>query len=354
MADRNVFLNYHHPHEDMTMGFISGFVSGAAKATSDLALFNLKEKADRERIEAEAVRRRALTEYEQGMEDARLDKKMGFEKEENRLDRESEERRAGMYAAARSKPMKIGEDDMGRPIFGVYNDETGWFDPIDVAVSDPANAELTPAELERARVELSTADGKDKANDWIPFNEPSRDQIYAKALENRRGGSDAAKVGTTKPSAKTADGPTFEEYAAKVRQANPGAEIPEADLRAKYESRFGKAQTKKPPKGAINELMRDPSPDAISEFNEIFGAGTAEGILGDKPTAAKPAKKSKTERIAEIEARLKADDDLKAPGSGGILGRAMKVGRMPMGIAQRRRLENELAQLRKEIGTTAK
>lgn len=44
---------------------------------------------------------------------------------------------------------------------------------------------LTPEELDRARVGLNTADGGDRANDWIPFNEPSDDQVRARAYEGR-------------------------------------------------------------------------------------------------------------------------------------------------------------------------
>lgn len=313
------------------MGFISGFVSGAAKATSDLALFNLKEKADRERLEAEAVRRRALTEYEQGMEDARLDKKMGFEKEENRLDRESEERRAGMKSSRGSSAKVIkSTDDEGNEIFLRYDPETDEM----VKVGRGGAGVSSQVSIEQAR-DMARREAEDKAGlfrtDKTDFGGSREAWINRRALEIMSGGQAQA----------SSDAPR--------KQKVGGVEYP---------------------KGAVDELMRDSSPEAISEFNEVFGQGAAERVLGKKPSQGspatkpaaekpaapkqKPAKKSTAEHIAEIEARLKADDDLKAPGSGGIGARAIKAKIFPLGLIGRKRLEQELAQLRKEIGTTAK
>ena len=48
------------------------------------------------------------------------------------------------------------------------------------------DAPISPEESNRARVELNTAEGGDKADDWIPFNEPSENEIAKRAYENRK------------------------------------------------------------------------------------------------------------------------------------------------------------------------
>jgi hypothetical protein len=65
-----------------------------------------------------------------------------------------------------------------------------------------------------------------------------------------------------------------------------------------------------------------------------------EGMFGDQPAPAK----SPEARAAEIRAALAADDDIKSS-LGGSAARALKHGRMPMGMVERRDLEAELARL---------
>ena len=330
------------------MGFLLGFVGGAADAAKELALNEVKNKASREMAEAEAVRRQALAEYQEGRADARAveqrtfltserEDKQTFESGEKDLDRKSAERTAAARKTSSAKPVKIGEDDMGAPIYGVYNAETGELEPVNIAGAEAAAEyrEPTAAEMERARVELNTAGGKDRANDWIPFNEPSRDQVYARALENRRGGGGQGATG-----GKPAAAPSFDDYAAKVRAANAGADIPEAELRAKYEQKFGKAPAKAPKSGTITG--RAPEQDATPKQKD------------EKPDP-KPAKQPKPEktpdqRLADIEERLRADQELKEPGSGGIVTRAIKARQFPLGVLERKQLEEERDRLRKELG----
>jgi hypothetical protein len=64
-----------------------------------------------------------------------------------------------------------------------------------------------------------------------------------------------------------------------------------------------------PPQGAIDELLKDPSPEAIAEFNEVFGAGAAEGLLP----------KGNTETPAASRSRVMDTD---TPRGGGILNNA--------------------------------
>lgn len=311
------------------MGFISGFVSGAAKATSDVALMQIQDKSEREKAEADALRRKALAEYEQGMEDARLDKKMTFEGEQNRLDRESEERRAGMKSSrgASAKVIK-STDDEGNEIFLRYDPET------DEMVEVGRGAGSAPkVSIEQAQ-QMARREAEDKAgffsSDKSDFGGSREEWINRRALEivNGAGGEGTPSVETGRASSRPASAPTFEEYAARVRQANPGTEIPEADLRAKYESRFGKAPSKKP--------ANDKPPAKAQK---------------QAPTEKKPdPKKTPDQRLADIEERLRADDELKAPGSGGILTRAIKARQMPLGLLERRNLEKERDRLRKELG----
>lgn len=307
------------------MGFISGFVSGAAKATSDIALIQIQDKSEREKAEADALRRKALAEYEQEREDARLDKKMTFEGEQNRLDRESEERRAGMKASRGSSAKVIkSTDDEGNEIFLRYDPETDEM----VEVGRGGAGVSSQVSIEQAR-DMARREAEDKAGlfrtDKTDFGGSREEWINRRALEIMNGGQAQA----------SGDAPR--------KKGSGGVE---------------------PPKGAVDELMRDPSPEAISEFNEVFGQGAAERVLGKKqsrgnpaakPAAEKPAaqkqetaKKSTAERIAEIEARLKSDDELKSGGTGGIGLRAIQSKTIPLGLIERKRLEQELARLRKE------
>lgn len=163
-------------------------------------LAELRNTWDQGRFETGLKHDETLQKDRQTFESGENDKTRTFEGEQTDKKISSDKEIAGMRAArSGSKPVKIGEDENGNPIYGVYDDASGEIVPIDVAGSgktDP-NAELTQAELERARTELSTAGGADKANDWIPGNEPSDDQVKARAYENRKGGGSAAD----KPSA---------------------------------------------------------------------------------------------------------------------------------------------------------
>lgn len=239
------------------MGFILGAIGGMADATAELAKMRIKGMAEREKVEALALREQELAKWKSGQEDARLDREFAFDRDQNILDREheaeqnslnraSEEKRAAMRAGARSKPIKIGEDDMGRPIFGVYNNDTQEIEPVDIAGTSSVDAELSAAELERARVSLNTAGGKDRANDWMPFNEPSEDQVKALAYENRKGGttpgeSAASERTTVKPS---------------------GTERPTPNQRH------------------IDALRQNP--DKAAQFDDLFGVGASEEYLLSK------------------------------------------------------------------------
>ena len=138
----------------------------------------------------------------------------------------SEERRAMKGSATAGKPFKIGEDADGNPLFGQWDSTTNSVVPFDMTgVGGQQNTELSQAELDKARVELSTAGGKDKANDWIPFNEPSQDQVQARAWENRNGAG-AAPGGTnilnTSPAENQAPEPPADPLLSQL-QANRGA-----------------------------------------------------------------------------------------------------------------------------------
>ncbi|MCA1788494.1 MAG: hypothetical protein LC667_01195 [Thioalkalivibrio sp.] len=289
------------------MGFMKGFVGGVAGAASDLALVSMRDKSDREMAEAKALRERALVEYQETKADSRAatqrefltderGSKQEFQTTEKDLDRKSSEKVAGMRAkGSGAKPVKIGEDDMGNPIYGVYNPDTQELEPIDIAGSGPANTEPTAAELERARVELSTAGGKDRGNDFIPFNEPSKDQIYARALKNRNGsgGTGAPKV--------------------DADNARSSGQVPPA---------------------AVADLKRDPSPEAINEFDEAFGPGAAERALGGKTAddyRTYLKEKYPGRSAADIESRVKEkfpgdakpaaeSAETSKPGKGGLIG----------------------------------
>lgn len=77
-------------------------------------------------------------------------------------------------------------DEYGAESFVRYDPQTDQMIPISIAGSGAQeNNPLTLEELDRARIELNTADGKDRGNDWIPFNEPSEDLIRKRAYENR-------------------------------------------------------------------------------------------------------------------------------------------------------------------------
>jgi len=52
-------------------------------------------------------------------------------------------------------------------------------------VSSPIDPAPTTEEIARARAELNTADGGDKAEDFIPFNEPSNNEVLMQAYRNR-------------------------------------------------------------------------------------------------------------------------------------------------------------------------
>lgn len=326
------------------MGWIAGFVGGASDAVAEIGKMELIKKAERERDDALAERQRTLSEYEQGRADARAGREhgwrmdeAGFEAKKNAeqkdLDREierekiaAEERVSRMRGSRTNKPVRIGEDADGNAIYGIYNPETDEIEPIDIAGREGGsdqNAELSAAELDRARVELNTAGGKDRANDWMPFNEPSDDLVKARAYENRKGSKVDGKADTRRAT----EAPAVE---------NPATGKPTPNQRQ-------------------IQALRD-NPDKADQFDALFGNGASRRYLTEKaaPGKQEPPKKSseaKTEktpqqRIAEIEAKLKADDDLKAPGTGGILGRAMKARLLPLGMAERRTLERELQRLK--------
>lgn len=270
------------------MGFILGAIGGMADATAELSKMRIKEMAEREKVQAMALREQELAKWESGQADARLERRFTFDREQNILDREheaeqnslnraSEEKRAAMRAGARSKPIKIGEDDMGRPIFGVYNDDTQEIEPVGVAGTGSVDADLSPAELDRARVELSTAGGKDRGNDWIPFNEPSEDQVKARAYENRKGG----KGEDTKSAGKTAN-----DYYTFLKNKYPDRS--DADIRARVKERFGddgstveSSPGKRTPNQRQIQALRE-NPDKADQFDALFGSGASKEYLLSK------------------------------------------------------------------------
>lgn len=326
------------------MGFMAGFVGGVADGVAEVAKMELVKKAERERDEATYLRQRTLAEFEQGRQDERAGREHGWRMDEagfeagknaeqKALDRSFEREKiaaekeiAGMRGSRTNKPVKIGEDADGNTIYGIYNPKTDEIEPVDIAGREGGvdqDAEPSAAELDRARVELNTAGGKDRANDWMPFNEPSDDLVKARAYENRKGSKVDGKADTRRAT----EAPAVE---------NP-------------------ATWKPTPNQRQIQALRD-NPDKADQFDALFGNGASRQYLSEKaapekpatPTKSSEAKTEKTpqQRIAEIEAKLKADDDLKAPGTGGILGRAMKARLLPLGMAERRTLERELQRLK--------
>ncbi len=141
---------------------------------------------------------------------------------------------------------------------------------------------------------------------------------------------------------------TKEDYIKAALELNKGngteAEIRAAAERA-WNARNGGGDKTTTPKQAQN-----PAPKPGND-NDNDAAREPDNDSDDK---GKKPQESKQETLARLEAKLKADDELKAPGSGGILGRAIRAKRMPLGIAERRTLERRIEKLRKEINAKNK
>lgn len=328
------------------MGFLSGFVEGSADAVAKIGEMELIKKAEREKAEADAVRRQALAEYEQGREDDRQERKFNWESEQNsltreheaeqkKLDRESEERRSRSKGSA-IKPVKIGEDDMGNPIYGVFNPDSGEIEPVNVSGSGGQ----PKVSLEQAQ-EMARREANDKAgffsSDKSDFGGSREEWINRRSMEimNGAGGGSGSSTESApaKPSPQNTSTPSFSEYAAKARAANPGVDIPESELKARYQQRFG--GTQKP--AAEKPSGKDPQPSKAAASQK-------------EPKKAAPAEKSPRERLAEIEDRLRSDEELKSQGSGGIVTRFIRARQFPLGLAERRTLEAERDRLRKQLG----
>lgn len=109
----------------------------------------------------------------------------------------------------------------------------------------------------------------------------------AKALRDARN----ALVGATTPEEISAAKTKLEAYGVKFEKEQPTRikTTDESGLENEQIGRYdsatntftpattaGGASASAIPQGAIDELMKDPSPEAIAEFNQIFGAGAAE------------------------------------------------------------------------------
>jgi len=146
---------------------------------------------------------------------------------------------------------------------------------------------------------------------------------------------------TVKPSSKTAPTKTTTSYddAVKMLEAKAGRPLTEAE-KVKVKARYG--VSKKQP-AATGTVQRDSRKTGMTPK-------PVKKVAAQKPV--KTPKATKRETLSRLEAKLKADIDLKKGGSGGIGLRAIKAKRFPLGMAERKTLERRIKRLRKELAST--
>lgn len=197
------------------MGFVNsqmlaGAAGGIGRGVSDMALLKMRSMADAESGEANFRKERSL----------------------KQMDIDSAERIAG------AKPQKIETitNDDGSESSVIWDKGKGMYVPFQMGGGAGDNA-LTEEELNMARVQLNTEGGGDKANDWRPFNEPSDNEVSARAYQNR--GGEAPAIGGA-PSGATKDA-----YYRDVVAANGGKDSPELKAWAdqQWTAKYGETPT---------------------------------------------------------------------------------------------------------------
>lgn len=349
------------------MGLIASWVGGAADALAEGSKYNLIEMGRRETMEAEATMRAALAEKQHGWDvQAAKDKaisdqalsrqKFGQEmmtdavktSNENRqkaADRASAERIAKIKdkTGAGEKVFKTTDED-GNDTFVRYDPESEQMVPLDTK-GIGANG-LTFEQASAMANKEADAKASIFNSDQTDFGMTRPEWVNKRTMElmgqgpgatGSQAGAPPGQAGVPAPSTPTklAKPASYEEYAKNVRAANPGVQISDADLKTKYQQKFGGAPEKAATARAAAQPKKTETP------------APKQGLIQQSMTE---QKRSPQQKLYDIEQKLAADDKIKKGGFFGQGARAIQNKTWPLGVAERMDMERRRDELKKQLG----